>query len=115
MRYDRLLDVANSITHLDEFVQACLYCWQHRVEPGIYHVTNGGAITTREVTGLIRSHLRPQKRFDFFDDESEFMSHVATPRSSCILDNSKLLATDAPMRGVHDAVAETLRSWTTHA
>ncbi|MCX7888004.1 MAG: dTDP-4-dehydrorhamnose reductase, partial [Verrucomicrobiae bacterium] len=45
MRYEKLLDVRNSISQLDEFVRACLECWQRRVAFGIYNMTTPGSIT----------------------------------------------------------------------
>jgi UDP-glucose 4,6-dehydratase len=34
-----------------------------------------------------------------------------TPRSNCILDVSKLLATGVPMRPVEEALADALQQW----
>ena len=112
MRYDRLLDVRNSITHLNEYVDACLSCWKHRIEPGTYNVTNTGSITTREVVELIRRYRQPSREFRFFEDEAEFLRDaVSAPRSSCTLDNSKLLAAGVHMSGVEEAIEMSLRNW----
>lgn len=112
MRYDRLLDVENSLAHLDEFVEACLYCWQNAVPFGIYNVVNSGSVTTREVVELIRKHRIVDRRFDFFRDESEFMALTAgVPRSSCVLDNSKLREAGFEMRDIRDAIAGALTDW----
>ena len=54
MRYTRLLDVRISLSHLDEFVEACLDCWQNRLDMGIYNLTCTGSITTREIVEIIR-------------------------------------------------------------
>ena len=112
MRYDRLLEAENSISHLNEFVDACLECWNRRVPFGTYNVTNTGSITTRRVTQLIRQHLLPERQFDFFADEAEFMRTAAkTPRSNCVMDNGKLLATGIGMSDVEDAIVASLREW----
>ncbi|MCA9139408.1 MAG: sugar nucleotide-binding protein [Planctomycetales bacterium] len=112
MHYERLLDVTNSLAELDEFVDACLYCWQHRVPFGTYNVVNSGAITTREVVGLIINCLKTDREFKYFRDEAEFMQATArVPRSSCVLDNSKLLRTGFPMSNVHDAIRRSLLNW----
>lgn len=111
-RYDRLLDARNSISHLDEFVRASWECWQRRVPFGIYNVTNTGSVTTREVVNLIEGILCPRKDFRFFDDEDQFMRLAAkTPRSNCVLDNSKLLATGIWVSEVHEAIEKSLRNW----
>ena len=112
MRYDRLLDVTNSITHLDDFVDACLKSWDLRIPFGVYNITNTGSITTREVVTMIQQKIDLEREFRFFKNEMEFMDSVArTPRSSCILDNGKLLAAGIPMRDLRDAISEALGNW----
>lgn len=112
MRYDRLLDAANSISQLDEFVAATFACWEKRIPFGTYNVTNPGHVTTREVVELIRRTGVSQKNFSFFTDEAEFMRTAAkTPRSNCVMDSSRLAATGIRMTEVHEAVERDLRRW----
>lgn len=112
MRYDRLLDVKNSITQLDEFVEACLQCWDRRVPPGIYNVTNTGSVETSEVVTMMLGAWDLDRQFRFFRDETEFMQYAArTPRSSCVLDNGKLLNTGIFMSDVRDAIMKSLLQW----
>ena len=112
VRYARLLEAENSISHLDEFVRACCECWTRRVPFGTYNVTNTGSVTTRRVTELIQQYLLPEKSYEFFADEAEFMQQAAkTPRSNCVMDNSKLLATGIVMSPVEDAIIRSLQNW----
>ena len=112
MRYDRLLNATNSLTDLQDFVEATLACWERRVPFGIYNVTNPGAITTREVVELIQKSGVGKKEFKFFASEEEFMRVAAkTPRSNCVLDSSKLTATGIVLAEVHEAIARDLRLW----
>ena len=112
MRYDRLLSAVNSITQLDEFARVCWQSFVQQIPFGIYNVTNTGHISTEEVVELIHAHLGVDKSFQFFASETEFMAKAArTPRSNCILDNSKLLATGIPISHVTDAVANALKNW----
>lgn len=114
VRYERLLEAENSISHLTEFVSACLQSWQRRVPYGTYNVTNTGSITTRQVTQWIQQHLLPEKTYDFFDSEAEFMKIAAkTPRSNCVMDNSKLLATGIQISSVEEAIVRSLKGWRT--
>ncbi len=113
MRYARLLEAANSLSQLDEFVRATFECWQKRVPFGTYNVTNPGHVTTREVVDLIRQSGVSDRDFQFFDDEDEFMRLAArTPRSNCVLDTGKLRAVGIEMTEVHESVARALREWT---
>ena len=112
MRYDRLLEAENSLSQLDEFVRATWECWEKRVPFGIYNVTNPGSVTTHEVVELIKKSGVSNKDFQFFKDESDFMQKAAkTPRSNCVLDSSKLLASGVVMSHVRDAIAKALKNW----
>jgi dTDP-4-dehydrorhamnose reductase len=112
MRYDRLLDAANSISQLDEFVAATFACWEKRIPFGTYNVTNPGHVTTREVVDLIRRSGVSPKAFSFFTDEAEFMRTAAkTPRSNCVMDSTKLAAAGITMTEVHEAITQALRTW----
>jgi dTDP-4-dehydrorhamnose reductase len=112
LNYERLLSATNSLSHLEEFVNACIQCWTLRVPQGIYNVVNTGSVTTERVTELLREHLVPNKQFRFFSNEDEFMRVAAkTPRSNCVLDNSKLRATGIPMSDVEDAIRRALKAW----
>lgn len=112
VNYKMLLEAENSISHLGEFVSACLACWEQSVPYGTYNVTNTGSVTTKQVARWIQQHLLPKKTFDFFGSESEFMQVAAkTPRSNCVMDNSKLLATGIKMSTVDEAITKSLRSW----
>jgi dTDP-4-dehydrorhamnose reductase len=112
MRYDRLLEAENSLSQLDEFVRASWACWEKRVPFGIYNVTNPGTVTTHEVVDLIKASGVSNKDFQFFASEDDFMQKAAkTPRSNCVLDSSKLLASGIVMNEVHDAIARALKNW----
>ena len=112
VRYDRLLHATNSISQLDEFVRCCWECWGKRVPFGTYNVTNTGAVTAKRVTELLQQELELDKQFSFFEDETEFMQKAAkTPRSNCVMDNSKLLSTGIQISDVEDAIIQSLRNW----
>jgi UDP-glucose 4,6-dehydratase len=110
--YRFLLDATNSISHLDEFVRAAWQCWDRGVPTGIYNITNTGATTTREIVSLIRQHLTPNRSYEFFASEEDFMQRAAiTPRSNCVLDNSKILRTGIELRTVQEAIVSSLQNW----
>ncbi|MBK8478299.1 MAG: sugar nucleotide-binding protein [Opitutaceae bacterium] len=112
MRYDTLLEAANSISQLDEFVSGTFACWEKRVPFGTYNVTNPGHVTTHEVVELIRRSGVCSKQFKYFASEDEFMHTAAkTPRSNCVMDSSKLSSVGIHLTEVHEAVARALRAW----
>jgi len=113
MRYSRLLDATNSISELQEFVEASVRCWERRVPFGIYNMTNPGSVTTREVVDSIAKSGVCEKEYTFFESEAEFMHTAAkTPRSNCIVSSAKLLRTGISLTEVHDAIERDLRNWT---
>ena len=72
LRYARLMNATNSLSHLDDFVRVAWECWHRQVPFGTYNLTNPGSVTTTEVVQLIQEILQPPKEFSFFSDESEF-------------------------------------------
>jgi UDP-glucose 4,6-dehydratase len=111
-QYPKVYDNINSISHLGDFVRACLDLWERHAPFGTYNVTNPGAVTTRQVVGMIERILKPERSFKFWKDDKEFHLCLANvPRSNCILDVSKLLATGVEMRPVEEALEDSLRRW----
>lgn len=113
MRYDHLLQATNSLSHLDQFVEACVACWEKRVDYGVYNLTNPGSVTTRDVVQMIRDHGLSDRMFSFFESEDAFMQTAAkTPRSNCVLNSSKAVAAGLPMAPVEEALELAMRQWT---
>ena len=112
LRYSRLLDATNSISHLGECAAAFVDCWQHQVAPGIYNLTNPGAVTTRQVVQAIRDSGVSDREATFFESEQQFMSVAAVaPRSNCVLNVSKALQAGLQLRPVEDAITDALQNW----
>jgi dTDP-4-dehydrorhamnose reductase len=111
--YPKVYENINSLSHRNDFVRACLDLWERRAPFGIYNVTNPGAVATSQVVSLIERILKPNRKFEFWASDEEFYRVAAkTPRSNCIMDVSKLLATGVKMRPVGEALEQSLRNWT---
>jgi len=112
-RYSKVYENVNSISHRADFAKACLDLWDRRAAFGTYNVTNPGYVTTRHVVELIEKHLKPARKFEFWQNDEEFYKVAAkTPRSNCVMDVSKLLATGVNIRPVEEALEDSLRKWT---
>ncbi len=109
--YARVYDNVNSLSHRADFVKACLALWERRAEFGTYNVTNPGFVTTREVASYIAKHLRLQRPFEYFQDDTDFYNFAVAPRSNTVLDVSKLLSTGVKIRDVHEAICSALTDW----
>jgi dTDP-4-dehydrorhamnose reductase len=111
-RYAKVYDNVNSISHRSDFVKACLDTWALRAPFGTYNVTNPGFVTTRHVVEQIEKFLKPARKFEYWTDDAEFYRVAAkTPRSNCVMDVSKLLATGVKIRSVEEALEDSLRRW----
>ena len=112
MRYDRLLEVTNSLSDIHEFVAAALDCFDKRVPFGTYHLTNPGAVSTTEVVSMIRQSGIMDRDVRFFDSEDEFMKLAArAPRSNCILSSQKALDAGLTLSPIREALRRALASW----
>jgi dTDP-4-dehydrorhamnose reductase len=110
--HERIYDGVNSLSHTDDFARACLDLWDRRAPFGIYNVTNPGAVTTRQVVEMVKKIRRPSRDFEFCESEEQFFRNgIRVPRSNCILDVSKLLATGVKIRPVAEALEDALRKW----
>jgi dTDP-4-dehydrorhamnose reductase len=111
-RYAKVYDNVNSISHRADFVRACLDLWDCRAPFGTYNVTNPGFLTTRKVVARVEALLHLNRKFEFWENDEEFYRVAArTPRSNCVLDPGKLLATGVKIRPVEEALDDALRNW----
>ncbi len=111
-RYQKAYDNVNSISHRADYVRSCLDLWALRAPFGTYNVTNPGFVTTRQVVGLIEKFLKPARKFEFWKNDAEFYQIAAkTPRSNCVMDVTKLLSAGVKIRGVDEALDDSLRNW----
>ncbi len=110
--YKTLLEAENSLSNLEEFVSACVDCFERKLPYGIYNLTNPGSVWTSEVVDLIREAGVCTKEFEFFSSETDFMRIAAkTPRSNCVLDSKKAIDAGLQLTPVRNSIMQMLRSW----
>lgn len=112
--YPKVYDNINSLSHLNDFVRACLELWERRAPFGAYNVTNPGYVTTRQIIEMIKNLLRPGREFIFWENDAAFYREAAqAPRSNCVLNSEKLVAAGVQLRNVQSALVDALTNWTT--
>ena len=90
INYPKLVNATNSLSNLDEFVNACYkiseFMHTAKFTPGakIYNLTQPGYVTTEEVVELLKKHNIIEGK-DFFPSYEEFLKTVRAPRSNCVL------------------------------
>ena len=111
-QYDKLLHATNTMSHRHEFVRACLELLEHRCDYGIYNVTNTGYVTTQQVVDMMYQILKPSRVFEFWENDDQFYKKGAiTPRSNCVMDNTKLRATGIDMSSCEESIENALNTW----
>lgn len=113
INYSTLLNLPNSISHLGDFVNACIYLQESSSKFGIYNVVNTDALYAKEICQLITESGVSDKEFIFHESLEEFYEQTGAiaKRSNCVLDNSKLLATGFEMRSSMEAIKQSLHDW----
>lgn len=111
LKYSKLLNAENSISHKEEFVSACIQSLIKKVPYGIYNVTNTGYITTQIIIEKFKKTIAKDRVFELIDGDDFYKLCATTPRSNCILDNSKLLNVGIKMKEVTEAVDYCLNNW----
>lgn len=111
-KYDKAYNATNSVSHREEFVNACIDLALQNHDFGIYNVTNTGYVTTKCVINMIKKYLNVDKEFKYWESDDEFYSVGAVAhRSNCVMDNSKLKRTGINMSHCFDAIASSLKNW----
>lgn len=103
----------HSVSHVGDFVRACLDLWEWRTPFGIYNVANPGIVTTQQMVELMQ---RTGQVRDFnFESDSEFDVLETKKLPSYVLDISKLMAAGVRIRPAETALESALRKWTAPA
>ena len=100
-RYPQVYDHLNSLTHRGDFAKAALDMWASKAPYGTYTICNPGSISAREVVqymalaGIIK----------------EMPEFIPGPCPGCALSVDKLLSTGVKIRGVREAVMQSINDW----
>lgn len=88
-KYDRVVDIPNSMSLLHDLLPASILMAEHR-ETGVYNFTNPGAISHNEVLSLFKEIVRPSFTWKNFSLEEQ-AKVIKADRSNCELDATKLV------------------------
>lgn len=103
--YEKLVDVKNSITHIDDFVASTVMIMEEHLPCGTWNLVNDTPITTKDICKLLNKYGAKNK-YAFFKNYDEFAATVEEPRSSCILSGEKAKFYGLPMRHTLVAMSE---------
>lgn len=108
LNYRLLVDVTNSITHVDDFIASTVMIMKDSLPYGTWNLVNHSPVTTRTICEVL-SRYGHSNKFQFFKRYEDFMKTVEEPRSSCVLSNEKALDYGLPMRHSLVALADACR------
>lgn len=111
LTYDRVYDNVNSLSHLGDFVDACLDLWTLAAPFGTYNVTNPGFVSTRRVIELLAAARRTTRPVRYWEGDHDFYQFAKAPRSNCVLDVTKLQSVGVRIRPVEDALHDAIKHW----
>ncbi|MFH1444345.1 MAG: sugar nucleotide-binding protein [Candidatus Peregrinibacteria bacterium] len=105
-KFERVLDVPNSITYLPDFLVAAEKLIAKR-STGIYNMVNEGAISPYHIMELYREIVDPTHWFErlLLDSLSQV---VRAGRSNCVLSTEKLKGEGIAMRPIEEAARAAL-------
>mmetsp|Transcript_35567 Transcript_35567/g.49378 ORF Transcript_35567/g.49378 Transcript_35567/m.49378 type:complete len:975 (+) Transcript_35567:126-3050(+) len=102
--YDRVVDIPNSMTVLDEMLPISIEMAKRRLT-GIFNFTNPGTISHNEVLSLYKQYVDPQYTWKNFSLEEQ-TKILAAPRSNNELDTTKLIKEFPNLKPVRDSYIE---------
>lgn len=106
--YRRVIDVANSVTFLDDLVPVVAGLLTRRAS-GVFHGTNPGALRHQEILTLYRELVDPSHSWELVPETTLLADGlVARRRSTCLLADQRLAALGLAMRPVADTLRDTL-------
>lgn len=110
LKCDKLNNRVNSLTDINEFCRACIYCITNKVPFGIYNLTNPGGLSAGNVITRYNEIMGTNHRFTEHPPEE---LHKIVPRSNCMMDTSKAAHSGIKMSDTSVAIDNALKNWRT--
>lgn len=109
--YKSIIDVTNSLTSVEDFLDAAKTLIEKR-KTGVFNIVNNGTIGHKDIMSLYQEIVDPSLSYNLIRPEELLSKGLAkTGRSNCILDNSKLVAEGIKMRDVREAIKSALSEY----
>jgi dTDP-4-dehydrorhamnose reductase len=106
--YAKVADVANSVTIVEDLVQAVNKLAERRAE-GVFHVVNPGVMRHQQIIELYRELVDPSHRCEMIPEETLLNSGlIVKQRSTCILSSERLAALGISLRPIDEALRVTM-------
>lgn len=108
IKYEHVINVPNSITYIHDFIAIAKKLIDTH-ETGIFNITNGGAITHKEILEMYQQIVDPSYELPEFIPVEKL--DTVAKRSNCILYNTRLEGKGIQIRHVLDAVESCMKDY----
>ena len=105
LRYNKIIDVENSITIFDDFIKVARYLMENK-RKGFYNIVNPGVMSPIEILNMYKEIVDQNHSFDVISLE-ELYSFTKAKRSNCVL-NSNKLQKEFPLKDIKERMREVL-------
>ncbi len=113
-RYQKIIDVENSITIVEDFLVA-LKVLINKKKTGIYNVVNPGSINHKEILELYKKFVNPRHNYELIKpEELKSLGLVKASRSNCILSTNKLEKEGIKLRPIKIGLEQTIKEYSNH-
>lgn len=109
LAYDEVIDVPNSVTVINDFLQAARVLMNQNAT-GIYNVVNPDSITARDVLECYNNFASVPKSYKVVSLE-ELEKRIAARRSNCILSTEKISAAGIVMTPMKTALPALMQDY----
>jgi dTDP-4-dehydrorhamnose reductase len=110
-KYRKVIDVRNSISVLDDFVDASVALLEKR-RTGIYNMTNPGSITLARILDLYKEVVDPGLTYEVVRPDQ--LPALRTGRAQCTLNTDKLAAEGVILPPIDAAIRSALVDYRSH-
>lgn len=110
-RYDRVVDVTNSATVMEDLIMACHALIEKKAE-GVFHTVNPGAIRHKEIMEMYQELVDPDHTCEWLTEEELVTTGLAKrKRSNNVMSSERLEALGIHMRPIHEAVRDAMEKY----
>lgn len=110
-QYTKIVDVENSSTVVSDMVKVFRQLLEKKGE-GIFHVTNPGSITHKEIMELYRKYIDPNKKYEWISEDELVKCGLAKrKRSNNIMQSENLEKLGIKMRPIYEAVEDCMKRY----
>jgi len=109
IKYDKIIDMKNSLTNLEDLAGFLLYFMADTLEHerkhpfGLYNVVNPQPISTSEIAKILSAHGLGNKSWKTIDID-ELYTFTKTCRSNCVLSDAKIAQLDLRLPNTHNSL-----------